>query len=41
MEPFRVVLADDHILVRQGLKRILEEMADLEVMFSLSHKLQN
>jgi len=32
MEPFRVVLADDHILVRQGLKRILEEMADLEVI---------
>jgi DNA-binding NarL/FixJ family response regulator len=32
MEPFRIVLADDHILVRQGLKRILEEMADLEVI---------
>ena len=32
MEPYRVVLADDHILVRQGLKRILEEMADLEVI---------
>jgi DNA-binding NarL/FixJ family response regulator len=32
MEPFRIVLADDHILVRQGLRRILEEMADLEVI---------
>ena len=32
MEPFRIVLADDHILVRQGLKRLLEEMADLEVI---------
>lgn len=32
MEPFRIVLADDHILVRQGLKRILGEMTDLEVI---------
>jgi DNA-binding NarL/FixJ family response regulator len=32
MEPIRVVLADDHILVRQGLKRILGELADLEVI---------
>lgn len=32
MEPFRVVLTDDHILVRQGLRKILEEMADLEVI---------
>jgi DNA-binding NarL/FixJ family response regulator len=32
MEPIRIVLADDHILVRQGLRRILEEMADLEVI---------
>jgi DNA-binding NarL/FixJ family response regulator len=32
MEPVRIVLADDHILVRQGLRRILEEMADLEVI---------
>jgi DNA-binding NarL/FixJ family response regulator len=27
----RVILADDHILVRRGLKRILEENADLEI----------
>jgi DNA-binding NarL/FixJ family response regulator len=32
MEPFRIVLADDHMLVRQGLKRILGDMADLEVI---------
>ncbi len=31
-QPFRVVLADDHLLVRQGLKKILEEMADVEVI---------
>jgi DNA-binding NarL/FixJ family response regulator len=28
---YRIVLADDHILVRHGLKRILEEKANLEV----------
>jgi DNA-binding NarL/FixJ family response regulator len=28
---YRVVLADDHILVRRGLRRILEENADLEI----------
>ena len=32
MAPYRIVLADDHVLVRQGLRRILEEMADLEVI---------
>ncbi len=32
MAPYRIVLADDHVLVRQGLKRILEGMADLEVI---------
>jgi DNA-binding NarL/FixJ family response regulator len=28
---YRVVLADDHVLVRHGLKRILEEKTDLEI----------
>jgi DNA-binding NarL/FixJ family response regulator len=28
---YRVILADDHILVRRGLKRILEENANLEI----------
>jgi DNA-binding NarL/FixJ family response regulator len=32
METFRIVIVDDHILVRQGLKRIIGEMADLEVI---------
>ena len=32
MAPYSIVLADDHVLVRQGLKRILEGMADLEVV---------
>ncbi len=32
MSPYRIVLADDHVLVRQGLRRILEESADLEVL---------
>jgi DNA-binding NarL/FixJ family response regulator len=30
--PYRVVLADDHVLFRQGLKGILERTADLEVV---------
>ncbi len=32
MAPYRIALADDHVLVRQGLRRILEGMADLEVI---------
>ena len=28
---YRVILADDHVLVRQGLKRILAETGDLQV----------
>ena len=32
MAPYSIVLADDHVLVRQGLRRILEGMADLEVI---------
>jgi len=31
MKSYGIVLADDHVLVRQGLRRILEGMADLEV----------
>lgn len=40
MTPYRIVLADDHVLVRQGLKRILEGMADLEVMGEASDGLE-
>ncbi len=32
MRPYRIVLADDHVLFRQGLKSILEGKADLEVV---------
>jgi DNA-binding NarL/FixJ family response regulator len=32
MASYGIVLADDHVLVRQGLRRILEGMADLEVV---------
>lgn len=31
MTSYRIVLADDHVMVRQGLKRIIEEVGDLEV----------
>jgi len=32
MDSYRIILADDHVLFRQGLRRILEEKADLEVV---------
>jgi DNA-binding NarL/FixJ family response regulator len=32
MNPYRIILTDDHVLLRQGLKRILEERSDLEVI---------
>jgi DNA-binding NarL/FixJ family response regulator len=32
MEPFRLVLADDHTLVRQGIRKILEGKNDLQVV---------
>jgi DNA-binding NarL/FixJ family response regulator len=32
METFRIVIVDDHTLVRQGLRRIIGEMTDLEVI---------
>lgn len=32
MEPYRLVLADDHTMFRQGLRRILSEMPDLEII---------
>ena len=31
MDTYRIVLADDHFLIRQGLRRILEGKGDLEV----------
>jgi len=32
MDTYRIVLADDHALFRQGLRSILEEMGDLEIV---------
>lgn len=32
MTPFKIVLADDHVILRQGLKRILEDAADMAVI---------
>jgi DNA-binding NarL/FixJ family response regulator len=32
MMPYRIILADDHVIVRQGLRRIIERVADLEVI---------
>jgi DNA-binding NarL/FixJ family response regulator len=32
MNPYRIVLADDHNILRQGLKRIILERDDLEVI---------
>jgi DNA-binding NarL/FixJ family response regulator len=32
MEGYRIILADDHILLRQGLKRIIESVPDLRVV---------
>ena len=32
MTPFAIVLADDHVILRQGLKRILEHAADMAVV---------
>ncbi|UCD71798.1 MAG: response regulator transcription factor [Syntrophobacterales bacterium] len=32
MRPYRIVLADDHMIVRQGLRRMIEEAADLAVV---------
>jgi DNA-binding NarL/FixJ family response regulator len=32
LKPYRIILADDHVLFRQGVKNILEKNADLEVI---------
>jgi DNA-binding NarL/FixJ family response regulator len=31
-DPYRIVLADDHTLLRQGVRKILEGQCDLEVL---------
>ena len=37
MKPFRIVLADDHVLLRNALRRSIEAFPDLEVMGELSN----
>ncbi len=32
MKPYSIILADDHVLLRQGLKRILEDSEDLRIV---------
>ena len=36
MDPLRIVLADDHTLFRQGLRRVLEEQSDWQVVAEAS-----
>ena len=32
MDNYRIVIADDHVLFRQGIKKVLEEMDDIEIV---------
>jgi DNA-binding NarL/FixJ family response regulator len=32
MAPYNIVLADDHILVRQGIKKIIQQVEDMRVV---------
>lgn len=32
MNGYRIVIADDHVLFRQGIKKVLEEMDDIEIV---------
>jgi two-component system response regulator NreC len=36
-EPIRILIADDHTIVRQGLARLLEDQPDLEVVGEATH----
>jgi len=40
MSPYSIILADDHVLVRQGLRRILEGMPELEVVGEVNDGLE-
>ncbi|MEW6214284.1 MAG: response regulator transcription factor [Nitrospirota bacterium] len=40
MCPYRIVLADDHVMFRQGMKKIIEEVGDLEVVGEASNGLE-
>jgi len=38
--PYRIILADDHTIVRHGVKKIIEKMADLRVIGEASDGLE-
>ncbi len=38
--PYQIVLAGDHVLLRQGLKGLIEEMGDLDVIAEASNGLE-
>jgi len=40
MAPYRIVLADDHVLLRQGVRKIIEAVGDLEVIGEASDGLE-
>ena len=40
MNPYRIILADDHILLRQGIKKIIEESEDIVVIAEASDGLE-
>jgi DNA-binding NarL/FixJ family response regulator len=40
MDPYRIVLADDHLMLRHGIKRILADERDLEVVGEVSDGLE-
>lgn len=40
MAPYRIVLADDHVLVRQGIRKILEAGGDLKVIGEVNDGLE-
>jgi DNA-binding NarL/FixJ family response regulator len=37
---YRIILAEDHVLVRQGIRKIIEDIADLQVVGEVSDGLQ-
>lgn len=40
MRPYRIVLADDHMMFRQGIKRIIEEIPDLAIVGEVNDGLE-
>ncbi len=40
MDTYRLVLADDHVIIRQGMKRLIEDMDGLEVVGEASNGIE-